>query len=281
MKKMLMIAMVVALLLAVSWSLACDSGSKQGLNGEAETEPITVEEAMELIRQFEGESLPDLEFLRLSPALHPTRNLAEFECSKANYTVDLDASMIVIALYQTSRSLEVKLSMDEAQSIAAEFAPRAHPGFSTLTLLEGKLFDHGDAGKEYSFIWKRIVNGAIIVHNFVQVSINPNTGEVMGFVSKAVEPEPFDPPDICKGEAESIARDAFEERTGKEGVLVDEPVLEVTFPIDQATHLPGTEQHLVWRVKVEEVRGPDDFCNAAIFYIDAHTGEIVQTDLTG
>jgi len=259
----------------VSLRVAGPVGSDEELKAqyiEVEREPMTVEEAMEMIRQFEGDSLPDLEFLAFTP--EPAADLAIFECSKAAYHVDLDTGMIAIALYQTSRSSEVQLSMDEAQSIAAEFAPRAHADFSALTILERELLDHGSGGKEYSFIWKRIVDGAIVVFSFVQVSINPGTGEVMGFVSKDIEVEPFDPPVIGKSEAEIIARVAFTEETGK-GVLVGEPVLEVTFPIDEATHLPGQEQHLVWSVEVEEVSEPGDFCNGAIFSIDAHTGEIL------
>ena len=257
------LAAIVAIPLVV---LALDSaGDGQG----NPTEPITVEEAMERVRQFEGASLPDLEpsNVAYAPDDSNPNTLAMFKCEGAKYGVNLDNGMVEMALYHTSRSSEVKVGEDEARSIATRFAQESRPGFSALVPVESALCDRGTYS-EYDFKWAEVVEGAT-TPNMVYVSVNAATGEVTMFVTKYLEIEPFAAPSITRDEAEAIAREAFEEKTGK-GVLVSEPVLEVTLE-------PDWDQHLVWRVVVDEVRESTELINSAIFLIEAHTGEILVT----
>lgn len=246
------------------------AGAGKG-NAMEPTEPITAEESKDRVRQFEGASLPDLELLPTpdSPDSSHPLNVAMLRCDGAWYGVNLDNGLVELAQYETSRSPEVKLSNNRARPIATAFAQRSRPGFSELTLIEQELFDTG-ASKEYSFIWAQIVDGAV-TPNRIRVSVNSATGEVMGFVSRYIEIEPFAAPTMSRGTAKAVATGAFEKRTGK-GLVVSDPALEVTL-------LPDWNQHLVWRVTVDEERESTDFINSATFFIDAHTGEILHTAL--
>jgi len=248
------------------------AGAEKGVP-MAPSGPITVDEAMEAVRQFEGASLPDLELANVAytPDGSNPSKLVMLKCDGAKYGVNLANGMVEVALYRTSRSSDVMVSEDEARSIATRFAEESRAGFSALAPVDSQLCDRGTYS-EYDFKWAEVIGGAT-TPNMAYVSVNAATGEVTMFVSKYLEIEPFASPSVTKGDAQAIATAAFEEKTGK-GVLVSEPVLEVTLE-------PDWIQHLVWRVVVDEVRESTELTNSAVFLIEAHTGEILVTGMAG
>ncbi len=50
-----------------------------------------------------------------------------------------------------------------------------------MRLIESNLVSHGDAGSEYSYIWREEIKG-VLTPNTVVVNLNPNTGEVISYL---------------------------------------------------------------------------------------------------
>ena len=237
-------------------------GAKERPNEPAA--PMTVEEAMEMIREFEEADLPDLE-----PWPHSgdeTSPMLRFRSDGATYEVNSETGRLAFAVYGDQETgPDVNVTLEEALSTATILAGKVHPDFKDLTLTKSELRDHGTY-KVYGFQWFKMVVGAR-TPSFVVVDINPATGEVIMFVTKDVEIQSFAPPSITATEAQEIAVAAFEERTGR-GTTVSEAELIITDQIDE-------NRHLVWQVTVTETTESHELCNAVWFYIDARTGEIL------
>ncbi len=224
---------------------------------------ITMEEAKERIRQFEGTDLPDLE--PWPPSDGP---MMKFRSGDTIYGVNMDRGMIELAVYGGQEtSLEVNVSEDEARLIAAEFARRVHPNFDDLTLTESLLRDRG-ASKQYRFQWVEVVDGERMP-SAVAVDVNPLTGEVQGFVTSYKDVESSAPAELTGNDAREIAVNAFHERYGNE-IIISEPEL------IYGTIEPGGDNFLHWRVGVTETTEPHQISNSATFMIDAYSGEILN-----
>ena len=55
------------------------------------------------------------------------------------------------------------LSLDQAELVARGFAEKKYADFDRMSmkLVESKELDHGDAGKEHSFVWREEINGVL------------------------------------------------------------------------------------------------------------------------
>lgn len=259
--------MMVAVILIASIFIftACGQSEPDDKQGNAPGVEITVEEAMEIVRQFAGEPLPELTLRETIN--NPVARLYILKGDSAEYWVNVDSGAIAGVHYTDKIPLspDVNVSMEEAEAAAVNFAQEMYPGFSGLVLTERQLLDHG-ANKEYQFVWVQIVDSAV-TPNTVNVSVNPVTGEVCSYMSSARDIQPFNPPQVSISEAKTIAESAFQ--TEKD-VSVSEPVLTVTFSA-------SGEQLLVWRVHVDEIVSPSEYQHGVQYLIDAYTKEIIQT----
>ncbi len=263
--RILLIVVAMILVVSVFIVMACNRQEPTDKQDHAREVEVTVEEAMEIVRQFAGEPLPELTLRETID--NPVARLYILKDGSAKYWVNVNNGAIVGVQYTDKIPLspDVNISMEEAEAAAIGFARKMYPGFSNLVLTERQLIDHG-ANKEYLFVWTQTLNSAI-TPNTVHVSVNPVTGEVCTYMSGSRDVQPFDPPKVSASEAKTIAKNTF--KTEKD-VLVSEPVLAITFS-------SSGEQMLVWQVQVDEIVSPSEYQHGAQYSIDAYTKEIVQT----
>ena len=266
-KKWLVGLLAVVLVLAVGVTLALVgnlspfSSDEEGAQAQ---EQVSIEQAMESVRQFENDSLPDLELVRIPDRLH---SAIELRSGDTTYGVNPETGIVELVIYGDNiGGTEVLLPMEEAEAVAATFARRHYQAFPSLTLIESELLDHG-ASKEYLFTWIEIIDG-VPTPNKVFVSVNSATGKVIFYVGKYQSIEPFASPSVSDEKAKDTARDVYKQETGVKDLKVGEPALEVIFV--------GGKQHLAWKVEVREVVAPDEIEMGAYLYIDACTGTVLQ-----
>jgi len=240
---------------------------------------ISIEAAMEAVRQFEGCELPDL---RVSALCDPEVDSdIELESGKTIYDVDSYTGNVLSALYlgNLPGNATATILDKDALVIAERFAQQHYEAFSALTLISSKVIGQG-SGNQYLFLWSEIVNGAI-TPNKVQVRINASTGAIISYGGRHQAIDPFNSPSISKTEAKAIAeqslRDYWEGRGHTlRGVDIDEPILEILFFDDV--------QHLTWKVELCEPEDPDsmlpDIMRGAQYVIDAYNGDILSQDFT-
>lgn len=264
-----LLAAIVVIAVGVSMALVGPSWSSEE---EAQARPpASIEQAMEGVRQFENASLLDLELTRMPDPLH---SHIELRSGNTTYGVNPETGAVEMAVYGDNLSgrMEVVVPMEAAEKAAAAFAERHYPGFASLTLDESKLLDHGAGGTEYCFTWVELVNG-VPTSNMVFLSVNPATGEVMTYIGKHQLIEPFDSASVSLEKAKEIAEDAYRRETGVKELTVGESLLGE--PVQQVILVDG-KQHLAWTVEVRESFTDDGIKMGALFFIDAHTGEVLQ-----
>ncbi|QSZ66253.1 hypothetical protein RJ40_01435 [Methanofollis aquaemaris] len=173
----------------------------------------------------------------------------------------------VIFYKSLENSTEVQLNKEKAREIAEEYARSKYRAFShkKMQLLRSDLLDHGDAGKEYLFVWSEIVDG-ILTPNYVSVSINPNTADVISYhgIERALEVGLK--PEISREDAIKTAIAQFKEIE----VSNVDVQLAVMYPEQD-------EQRLTWIVNVD---GKDNgtFAQGGQVLVDAVTCEVVLVD---
>jgi hypothetical protein len=244
--------------------VACNRQRTTDKQDPAREVKVTVEEAMEIVRQFAVEPLPDLTLRETID--NPVARLYILKDGNVRYWVNVNNGAIVGVQYadKVPISPDVNISIEEAEAAAIYFAQKMYLGFSNLILTERQLIDHR-ASKEYLFVWTQTVDLAL-TPNTVNVSVNPVTGEVCTYMSSAREIQPFTPSKVSASEAKTIAKNTLQT---ERNISVSEPLLTITFS-------SSGEQLLVWQVQVDEVVGPEDYQHGAQYSINAYTGEIVQ-----
>lgn len=162
---------------------------------------------------------------------------------------------------------EVKLDLAAAESVAKKYAGEKYTGFldKNMQLLGSGLINHGDAGNEYSFIWREKVNRAQ-TPNMVVVNVNPTSGKVISYIGIERDVSYTLEPEISQDKATRIAEDQFP------GIHVINSKADLS--VEYAK--PGI-QSLTWVVtlKGEPV---DHVLQGGLVVIDALTGKVLLTE---
>lgn len=158
------------------------------------------------------------------------------------------------------------IKLEEAQNIAESFL-KDHDkqiNLKDFSLVMNELIDGGDI-VNYYFLWREYV-GSIESPNLIFISINPASGEIIHYINihrpitVSLENE------ITREKAEFMAIDQF---TNIDISSVDSKL--------KVGYDEKGSQRLVWECLV--VGQPKNFIlQGGIIHIDAHSGEIIQTD---
>lgn len=162
-------------------------------------------------------------------------------------------------------SRDVRLDRAAAEATARAYAEEKYSGFAkkSMQLTRSNLVSHGDAGSEYSYIWREEISG-VLTPNTVVVNLNPSTGEIISYLGIQREIECPLEPKLSRDEALKIAAGQFP------GIRVTDatadPSVEYTRPDTQT---------LTW---VITMRGePEDHVlQGGLVVIDAQTGEVLM-----
>lgn len=265
------VAALVVLGVTLSVGLASPDPKEQEPGLPAPTDEC-VERARESICAFEGTAVPDLQ---TSESRGVT--FVELRSGKTIYRVNTETWVVESVFY--GENVEGRegaaISQEEAEATATAYASKHCEAFALLTLVRNDMLDHGDAPAEYSFEWRELIDGAL-TSNRVAVSINAETGKLMYYVSHYEPIEiPAGKPSFSKEEAIAVAENDVTKRAEGwkdftfRGVSIEEgPLLQLIND--------GGQRRLVWRIEAK-AEGDCPFSVGGCYFIDAHTGTIVQS----
>jgi hypothetical protein len=253
------------------------------VNERAGLPPATVEEAKVSVREFE--KTPGMVLEKKRTMTTSRGNVYDVASENSRYFVNAKTGVVEVAVFfdaQPSSNLQLilpsskssvkiqdtpKVTMDEAFTIAQDYARRNYKNFKnrTMILTESQLVDHGSAGKTYYFTWMEKINN-IFTPNMVDISINYVSGDAISYIgidqSLSVDLVPTISKDLAISKAIKVFSPIEVKKTESKLIVV---------PIDQ------NSQRLVWRITVTGV--PKDIIyTGGDVEIDAHSGEIVQVD---
>ena len=162
-------------------------------------------------------------------------------------------------------SREIRLDRAAAEATARAYAVEKYSGFAekSMRLIESNLVSHGDAGSEYSYIWRE-ENKGVLTPNTVVVNLNPGIGEIISYIGIQREIECSLEPKLSRDEALKIAAGQFL------GIRVTDATADLSVEYTR----PDT-QTLTW---VITMRGePEDHVlQGGLVIIEAQTGEVLM-----
>lgn len=181
--------------------------------------------------------------------------------------VNARTGVIERATFDSARkdSHEIRLDRAAAEAAARAYAEEKYSGFAkkSMQLTRSNLVSHGDAGSEYSYIWREEISG-VLTPNTVVVNLNPSTGEIVSYIGIQREIECPLEPKLSRDEALKIAAGQFP------GIRVTDatadPSVEYTRPDTQT---------LTWVITMKG-EPEDHVLQGGLVVIDAQTGEVLM-----
>ncbi|WP_292366510.1 PepSY domain-containing protein [Methanoculleus sp. UBA208] len=162
-------------------------------------------------------------------------------------------------------SRDVRLDRAAAEATARAYAEEKYSGFGkkNMRLTRSDLVSHGDAGSEYSYIWREEISG-VLTPNTVVVNLNPSTGEIISYLGIQREIECSLEPKLSRDEALKIAAGQFP------GIRVTNATADLS-----VEYTRPDAQTLTW---VITIRGEpvDHVLQGGLVIIDAQTGEVLM-----
>jgi len=161
------------------------------------------------------------------------------------FWVNSENSKVELAIFipNMNDNSDVTIPMDEAIEISEGYLAQYYTDLPVedLKLTESYLEQHGDAGSEYTFVWREIVDG-VITPNYAIVGLNPNTGNIIGYIGiyRTLTIQIDSNPTITKDDAIDIAQEAIN------GVSISSVSTELKIVIDQ-----NGEQKEIWEVCID------------------------------
>lgn len=181
--------------------------------------------------------------------------------------VNARTGVIERATFDSARkdSHEIRLDRAAAEAAARAYAEEKYSSFAkkSMQLTRSNLVSHGDAGSEYSYIWREEISG-VLTPNTVVVNLNPSTGEIVSYIGIQREIECPLEPKLSRDEALKIAAGQFP------GIRVTgataDPSVEYTRPDTQT---------LTWVITMKG-EPEDHVLQGGLVVIDAQTGEVLM-----
>ncbi|PKL63445.1 MAG: hypothetical protein CVV31_01225 [Methanomicrobiales archaeon HGW-Methanomicrobiales-2] len=160
---------------------------------------------------------------------------------------------------------EIRLDRAAAEAAARAYAEEKYDGFAgkSMRLIGSNLVSHGDAGSEYSYIWREEIKG-VLTPNTVVVNLNPSTGEIVSYIGIQREIKCPLEPKFSRDEALKIAAGQFP------GIRVTSATTDLS-----VEYTRPDAQTLTW---VITMRGePEDHVlQGGLVVVDAQTGEVLM-----
>ena len=258
-KKILIIGIIIGILVLVVPVLA-DYYQSNDLNSNI---------AINSVKNFIQNSDENLKIVDTKTTYQTTYYIVH--SNNAEYYIDESTGNVAVAFFFNSlnNSKNIQLSLSEGENIAYNYALVHYPQFSqkNMILTSENVYNYGDQGYEYEFIWNEIINKAK-TPNLIVIDVNPQNGEIITYVgldSVITIDIPQYPP-ISKEKAIEIAQ--------------QEAINSSMSPVSADLRVWYTKpnlQTLFWQI---EFCGMDDEGNieGAIVQIDAINGDIICYD---
>lgn len=162
----------------------------------------------------------------------------EFLVNSENSKVELS-----IFIPNMNNNSEISIPMDEAYNISKGYLAQYYTelGVEDLKLTETYLEQHGDAGSEYTFVWREVIDG-VTTPNYAIVGLNPHTGNIVGYVGiyRTITIPIDSHPAITRNDAVDIAKKAID------GVSISSVNPELKILIDQ-----NGDQNEIWEICID------------------------------
>lgn len=225
-----------------------------------------------VIKEFSN--LTDMELQSIG---HLSMNSGEFDIfysKNSYYYVNPDLGIVEAVVFLKSPDLSkiIRITQSDAEMIARQFAIDHYRNFTlkNFQLIDAYLIDHDSGGKEYNFIWREFFN-SVATPNFVQVSVNPESGTIISYSSQQRDIEVPLLAKITKDEAIDTAIACFPK------IKIQRESIPASLSIEYMT--PKT-QVLTWIITIEGNSLNDapwaNFYYGGIVVIDAQTGKVLQ-----
>ena len=178
-------------------------------------------------------------------------------------TGDIESAIIRNGL--SASSINAK-NLDSMKAQVKAFAEKNYKNFTSkkMVLTESRIIDHGDAGKEYLFIWNEIV-GEAYTQSTVQISVLPDWNNSITYVG-------IDRPLLVNTTPE-VSRDDAQEKTLRAfdmGASAKTQSKLVVIPFDN-------NQKLVWIIDTIEL-DKDNMSRGGTVTVDAVSGNVLSTN---
>ena len=224
---------------------------------------IGIEKAMENVREFIEKPDAVVDFNADESSWN--RETYVLQAEGGVFQVDMVTGDIELAMFNDARgrSAQVKLSLEDAETIAHGYAEKKYRNFAqkNMRLTTAELRDYG-AGKEYAFIWNEFVNN-IETQNNVQVYLNPSTGEITAYMGQQIPITAQLEPRILRDDAIKIATSQFMDIE----VLRTEAKLNVKVKEFEV-------QKLIWVIDIEGTT-KNNVVSEGFVHVDAITGDVI------
>ena len=149
------------------------------------------------------------------------------------------------------------------KEVAENFVTKHYANFTSkkMPLVESQVIDHGDAGKEYNFIWNEKYGEAFGLSG-VSISICPDSNRIY---YHAIDRDLLidTTPKVTQTDAQETARSTY-----KVGIKAETKSRLLVIP-------DGDNQKLVWQVETSE-HNNEGFSNGGIAIIDAISGKVLS-----
>jgi len=230
------------------------------------TAPIGVDTAKENVQVFVNDPSVNIQYQDTK-----CLNLGDyytFSTGNGQLYVNVQTGMVERASFNDARksSGEVRFDNARAKMVAREYAKEKYSGFADMNmkLIKSDSENHGDAGSEYSFIWRENVEG-VLTPNTVVINVNPASGGIVSYIGIQRKINCVLEPELSEEDALRIAEKQFPDIRATETTA--ELSIEYTKP---------DLQSLTWVVTVKG-KPEDHVLQGGLVVIDALTGEVLMT----
>jgi hypothetical protein len=192
----------------------------------------------------------------------------EVTTKTGRFLVNIKTGEIESAIIQNGLPASSLTATDAAGMMgqAEAFAQKNYRNFTgkKMVLTESRVLDHGDAGKEYLFVWNEIV-GEAFTPSEVMVSLFPDWGNSIAYIG-IDRPLLIDTtPEISREAAQETALRVF---TMGSAAKAESKLVVIT---------DGDNQKLVWVTETFE-RDKDNLGHGGIVIVDADTGDVLSVN---
>jgi hypothetical protein len=238
-----------------------------GITGITGDKTISVDSAMEKVRAYNEKPGEKVTYKGIATAPHG--KAFELATDDGTYYVNTATGDVELAYFKHGNNglSDIKLTKDQAQNKALAYAKKYYRDYlnKSMQLVRSEVLDHGDAGKEYVFIWNEEINGVYTL-NQVMVTVDPGTGEVASYVG-------IQRPLLVKPELVISKDDAIDKAIGLfDGIFVKDSSAE-----PHIVYLEDGTQCVAWIVEVTGEEKDGGIPGGSVT-IDAVNGEILSVD---
>lgn len=259
---------LVGIVIGLSLVLACSAAAMAPGNQDSKvllSNGLIITSVKENIQKFTGSPVDAIEQISIMKTY--VGDVYQVTTVSGNlFNVNIKTGQVETAILPAGPDYSITgKDLSGMEMVAESFAEKHYTNFTnkTMTLVESRIIDHGDAGKEYLFNWNA-KSGEAYTLSEVSISIFPDDNLIY-YHGTDRELLVNTVPKISKTDAQVIGERAFKmgSSSGTQSRLF--------------VMLSGESQKLAWRVDTVEY-DREGFAHGGSVTIDAISGEVLSTN---